>query len=79
MIRKVWDWLTGKASRLGRAVSGLVRRIDKWDVITLTGSLLFGVGVEMRFGKPWALMFWGGMLITLAVANSLNQRPKGQE
>ena len=40
--------------------------IDIWDAIALAGAGLVGGGVWSMWGAPWACIFWGVLLLSVA-------------
>lgn len=56
-------------SRLPTRALEFVRRCvpDRWTIIEIAAAGLLGAGVWEQWGRPFALMLWGALLLSLAV------------
>ena len=45
--------------------------LDKWDGFELVGAALLGGGIWAQWGPQWACMFWGALLLGMALLRSV--------
>jgi hypothetical protein len=49
---------------------------DRWDVLLVLGAWLLGIGVWGQWGKPWAQMVWGALLLSITALHGWSLRRK---